>query len=204
MLSVTSARKLAAENIQKAQAKYKKSYDRVMKSRHTTLKTGDWVLVYFPQDDSGKNRKLSRPWHGPYRITSLDSPDVCVAKVYFPQDPQIRVHQTRMKACPPNFPAGFYWYGGRRRGPGRPPKWVEPLLDQHMVGEPGDEPAGEQPNDEAENDPSDAEEEDEAADDPSDVEESVTENPTAATGTEMPRTRPPCKYPLRSRSGRTS
>ena len=26
---------------------------------------GDWVLVYFAQDETGKNRKLSQPWHGP-------------------------------------------------------------------------------------------------------------------------------------------
>ena len=39
MLSVASARKLAAENIQKAQVKYKRNYDRVMKSQCTTLST---------------------------------------------------------------------------------------------------------------------------------------------------------------------
>ena len=30
--------------------------------------------------------------------------------------------------CPPGFPAGWYWYGDRRSGPGRPPKWVDRLL----------------------------------------------------------------------------
>ena len=34
-----------------------------------------------------------------------------------------------MKPCPTNFPSGFYWYGGRRRGPGRPPKWVDELME---------------------------------------------------------------------------
>ena len=33
-----------------------------------------------------------------------------------------------MCVCPEGFPAGFYWYGGGRRGPGRPPKWVDKLL----------------------------------------------------------------------------
>ena len=32
--------------------------------------------------------------------------------------------------CPPDFPAGFYWYGEKRSGPGRPPKWVSKLLDK--------------------------------------------------------------------------
>ena len=29
---------------------------------------------------------------------------------------------------PPQLPRGFYWYGGRRRGLGKPPQWVEDLL----------------------------------------------------------------------------
>ena len=32
------------------------------------MKIGDWMLVYFPADESGKQRKLSHPWHGPYRM----------------------------------------------------------------------------------------------------------------------------------------
>ena len=40
-----------------------------------------------------------------------------------------------MKACPINFPSGFYWYGGKRRGPGRPPKLVISILDEHMTGD---------------------------------------------------------------------
>ena len=70
-------------------------------------------------------RKLSRPWHGPYHITNTREPNVDVTKVYFPKDGGIQVHQSRVKHCPPNFPADFYWYGGKQRDPGRPPKWVE-------------------------------------------------------------------------------
>ena len=51
---------------------------------------GDWVLVRFPQEDSGRQRKLSRPpWHGPYRIAEVNNPDVTVVPVYFPEE---RVH----------------------------------------------------------------------------------------------------------------
>ena len=74
------------------------------------LRNGVWVLVYHPQDETGGNRKLSRPWHGPYRVTSIQDLDVCLVKVYFPQDQEIQVHQSRVKACPVNFPSGFYWY----------------------------------------------------------------------------------------------
>ena len=92
-------------------------------------------MVKFPADETGRLRKLSRPWHGPYRITALNGPDVSVSKVYYPQEGGIQVHQSRVKPCPPNFPAGFYWYGGKRRGPGRPPKWVEQILADNQLNE---------------------------------------------------------------------
>ena len=83
---------------------------------------GDWVLVKFPQDEAGWNRKLSRPWHGPYWIVDRRDRDVTVVKVYALQDGQIQVHQSRVSLCSPGFPAGFFWYGGKRSNPGRPPK----------------------------------------------------------------------------------
>ena len=126
MLSLSSARELAASCIRKAQAKYKRSYDR--RVREVAMRVGDWVLVRFPQDESGRWRKLSRPWHGPYRIVDKSDPDVTCVKVYHPQDSPIHVHQSRVCRCPAEFPAGYYWYGGKRRGPGRPPRWVDRLL----------------------------------------------------------------------------
>ena len=33
-----------------------------------------------------------------------------------------------MKPCHEGFTPGYHWYGGRRRGPGRPPRWVETVL----------------------------------------------------------------------------
>lgn len=35
-----------------------------------------------------------------------------------------------MCKCPLKFPAGYYWYGGKHKGPGRPPKWVDQLLSK--------------------------------------------------------------------------
>ena len=90
---------------------------------------GDWVLVRFPHEETGKQRKLSQPWHGPFRVVSCDNPDVTVVKTYFPQDGQIQMHQTRVTPCPDDFPAGYYWYGRKRHSPGRPPKWLETLAD---------------------------------------------------------------------------
>ncbi len=68
------------------------------------------MFVRFPQEESGRLRKLSCPWHGhPYRITSLSGPDACVSSYY---------HLPRVKLSPPNLPAGFYWYRHRCRREG--------------------------------------------------------------------------------------
>ena len=126
MLSLSSARELAVQAIKKAQGRYKTVYDR--KSVLSQLKVGDWVLVKFPQDETGRLRKLSRPWHGPYRIVSREDPDVSVIKVYYPLEKPIRVHLSRVAPCPSEFTPGYYWYGTRRCSSGRPPKWVQKLL----------------------------------------------------------------------------
>ena len=121
------ARPRAVTAIQKAQNHYKEKYDQ--RSQDSTLRVGDWVLVKFPQEESGCWRKLSRPWRGPYRVTSLDSPDVTVTKVYRPEDGPLQIHLSRVQPCPPTFPHGFYWYGGDQYAPGKIPKWVQSLLD---------------------------------------------------------------------------
>ena len=62
-----------------------------------------------------------------------------MTKVYAPEDGVIKIHQSRVTPCPPEFPSGYYWYGGRRAGPGRPPKWVDALLQGSPVQSPDDE-----------------------------------------------------------------
>ena len=59
--------------------------------------------MYFPRDECGRNRKLSRPWHGPYRVVETKDPDIVVSKAYFPQEKTIQIHQTRVQPCPSNF-----------------------------------------------------------------------------------------------------
>ena len=61
MLSLSSARKLAGEAVKRAQKKYKRNYDR--HSHETSYDVGEWILIRFPQEEKGRNRKLSRPWH---------------------------------------------------------------------------------------------------------------------------------------------
>ena len=98
VVSRSTARRLAAEAIQTAQVKYKAAYDH-RHSQRTEFGIGDWR---FPQDESGRLRKLSRPWHGPYRVVDKSDPDITAVKVYKLQDRQIQVHQSRVVPCPPS------------------------------------------------------------------------------------------------------
>ena len=59
MLSLSFARQLANEIIQQAQWKYKAQFDR--RAQPGRFQIGEWVLIIFPHEESGKNKKLSRP-----------------------------------------------------------------------------------------------------------------------------------------------
>ena len=87
----------------------------------TLTKVGDWVLI------TGKKCKLSKPWHGPYRVTQKSDPDVTVIPVYFPESGSIQMHQCR---CPSKWPTSFYWYGGNKLSRGGVPRWLEKLLSR--------------------------------------------------------------------------
>ena len=108
IFTLSSTRETAFESIQKAQQRYKTSYDR--NSDNHSYRVGDWVLIRFPSEETGKFRKLSQPWHGPYRVTSCNETNITAAKIYFPREDPIQVHQLRVKPCPP----GFFWYGAKR------------------------------------------------------------------------------------------
>ena len=58
-------RQLAADNVRKAQMKYKRAYDMIHNCNSAPFKIGEWIHVRFLSDESGSNRKLSRPWQGP-------------------------------------------------------------------------------------------------------------------------------------------
>ena len=123
-LTLTRARDHATQSIQVAQKQYKKYYDKVNKCSPVKIKVGDSVLIQFPQEESGKQRKLSRPWHGPYRVVEVTPTGIAAQREYTAKDDIIRVHLNRVTRCPLSFPAGYYWYGDRRCGPGRSPKVV--------------------------------------------------------------------------------
>ena len=51
-------------------------------------------------------------------------------RIYFSEDGPIKVHLNRVSPCLAGFPAGYYWYGGNKQGPGRPSKWLGCLLQE--------------------------------------------------------------------------
>ena len=120
MLTLSSARHLAKEVNRGSQRRYKAQYDK--SARDFKIRVGDWVLVYFAQDETGKTRKLSQLWHGPYWVISQKYPNIVASKIYFPDDPPIKIHQSRVQLCPTTFPTNFYCYGNKKAKPGRPSK----------------------------------------------------------------------------------
>ena len=80
VLNLSSARALAAKSILKAQQNQKDQYDRHTNS--SKLKVGDWILIHFPHEESGKYHTISRPWHGLYHIVSCNNPDITAVKIF--------------------------------------------------------------------------------------------------------------------------
>ena len=131
-MSLSSARELAAQSIHAEQQKSKDHYDRNHYVCDKQYQVGDWVLVRFPHEETGAQRKLSRLWHGSYCVVQCRIPDITVVKVYKPQDGQINVHQTRVSLCPKEFPAGYYWYGHNSKSTDCIPGWVNLLLNDEQ------------------------------------------------------------------------
>ena len=65
--------------------------DQVWSQVNQDCRVGDWDLVNFPHEETGKQRKLSWPWHRPHRVVSHENPDVTVVKIYFLQETQIQI-----------------------------------------------------------------------------------------------------------------
>ena len=109
MASLTNAWKVAKEHIVKAQQSQKHYYDR--KSKPTTLKVGDRVM---PAEVRGKNRKLVRPFHGPYRVLNLTPTNAEVRLVDHPNDASLFVALNRLRPCYTEL-GDATWTGRRNR-----------------------------------------------------------------------------------------
>ena len=132
MLSLSSARALASKRFKQSQEKAKKRYDKNAEARD--YRQGDWVLVNMPSTETGKNRKLSQPWYGPYRAITFTETDMTVEKVYRTQDSKIQVQRSRITLYPPGLPPGYFWYRCKHCCPGGPPRWVEELCVPSVLG----------------------------------------------------------------------
>ena len=67
--SLSLAWKLASESIESSQISQKRFYDRATKQ--PKVHPGDRVMVFMPAEQQGKTWKLSRPFHGPYRVLKV-------------------------------------------------------------------------------------------------------------------------------------
>ena len=111
--------------MQRVQRKCKKYNDKG--TRPIPLQRTDWVMIKFPQEKTGAERKLSCPWHGPYRDLEVKTTGIVAEKVYSAQDGVIQIQLNCVTKRPPQFPAGCYWYGSKRKRLGHPPKWLDNL-----------------------------------------------------------------------------
>ena len=75
------------------------------------------VMVLMPAEQTGKNKKLHRPYFGPYCVTEIHPNSVMVVPVDRPKDPQIRVNLDRVTLCYPELPDISYM--------GRKSRWAK-------------------------------------------------------------------------------
>ena len=99
---LSEAWRIAKDSVAKAQKRQKRAYDR--HSRPKTFREGDRVMVYMPVEQTGKNRKLSRPYFGPYRVLEVHPNGLTVRPVDRPNEQSIRVNQDRVTVCPKELP----------------------------------------------------------------------------------------------------
>ena len=72
--------------------------------------------------------------HGETNLVQLEKTGVTAERIYCnSMKDQIRVHLQQVTRCPPAFPAGCYWHGDRRKGPGHPPKWIDDFVNDDAV-----------------------------------------------------------------------
>ena len=127
LVSLAKAKKIALENIQKAQTKQKEFYDR--QAGNPQYKLGERVMVYMPGDVTGKNWKLARPYHGPFRILSLTPTNAEVKLIEKSGDPSLFVALGRLRKCYPEM-TNASWTGHRRRNKSK--KWGNPFQSERV------------------------------------------------------------------------
>ena len=72
------ARRISAQNIQRAQQRMKDLHDRY--AEPTQFQLGDRVWVFCPKNPKGVSKKLAHNYHGPYRMVESLSPVHCILR----------------------------------------------------------------------------------------------------------------------------
>lgn len=93
--NIEIARRVAAENTQRAQQKMKDLQDRF--ATPTRFQLGDRVWAYTPRNRRGLSKKLAHNWHGPFRIVEFLSPVHCILRTVDNSRVSSTVHVTRLK-----------------------------------------------------------------------------------------------------------
>ncbi len=102
----------AKKEIEGAQAAQKCQYDHAAKD--PKLRCGDRVMVCMPSEVQGKDRKLPRPYHGPYRVLNVTHMNAKVVPVDHPRDLPIFVSLSLVRHCYEAM-ADLSWSGPRRK-----------------------------------------------------------------------------------------
>ena len=87
------------------------------------FQVGDGMMVYMPYQRTGKNRKLSRPYFGPYRVMEVHPNAVTVWPVDCPKEKCIRVNLNRVTLCPVELP-NVSWLGQKRKSKRASKNWT--------------------------------------------------------------------------------
>ena len=66
---LVKAWEIARSEVERAQQRQKKQYDKRAKS--VVYRKGDQVMVFMPLESTAKDRKLVLPYHGPYRVLEV-------------------------------------------------------------------------------------------------------------------------------------
>ena len=116
---------LAQKCIGRAQNRQKTYYDK--RSRPHSFTVGDRVFLFKPAEKTGEARKLSCPYHGPYRVVQLDTNTAHIRRVDRPQNDTILVALNRLRRCPLEIGAEF-WPPDKKaaKGASRKPKSKAP------------------------------------------------------------------------------
>ena len=103
---LTEAWNLAKRQVAKAQLHQKRYHDQLARPPKFTI--GNWVFLFKPAEKIGENRKLARPYHGPYRIVDMSTNTAYVRRVDKPQEEPILVALDCLRGCPEEVPDEFW------------------------------------------------------------------------------------------------